>query len=263
MLAYLFVAKMRFLVSLAYRFEVLTSALSNIVILLASVFLWKVAYQDLSSVAAVTQNQMLVYTILSLVLSMLFVTNVQNQLHNRIREGSISIDLIRPISLLGFYLAEDLGSVSSAFLNKSLPLLVFASIVFIFPSPKSTWGFLLFIPSSLFSYAILWELSALTGLLSFWLIDLGNLGIVKDVLVRVLSGSLLPIWLFPSWLGNISALLPFQYTFQTPLSIFIGKLTFHEAIKEMSVQLIWILVFGVLVIAVWDRARRNTLVQGG
>jgi ABC-type uncharacterized transport system permease subunit len=51
-------------------------------------------------------------------------------------------------------------------------------------------------------------LSALTGMITFWAMYLGRLGVVKDVLVNILSGMLIPIWFFPPF--SAGRFLPFQ-----------------------------------------------------
>ncbi len=254
---------MRFLSSIAYRFEVLTSALTHLVLLVAAVFLWKIAYRGVPEAAGVNEKQMIAYTIVSMLLMTLFTNHVHFTIHNRVRDGSIAVDFLRPLQLLGFFFAEDLGASLSAFFNKVLPLLLFATIFFFAPLPTNPLALLLFIPSIILSYGILWLLSALVGLISFWVLDLGNFGGVKDALVRALSGSLLPIWFFPPWLAKISAYLPFQYTYQTPLGIFIGRTDPGEALHAMFIQTAWLLTLFLLLIWVWSRARKKILVQGG
>jgi ABC-2 type transport system permease protein len=124
-------------------------------------------------------------------------------------------------------------------------------------------GFLLFIPSCLLSYGILWLLSALVGLIAFWVMELGNMGIVKDSIVRVLSGSIVPLWFFPESVQNVSKFLPFQYTFQTPLGIYIGETGPAAALSSMAVQAVWIGILFLLLAAFWKKTKTKTLIQGG
>lgn len=263
MRAYAYITKMRIMSALAYRFEVYASIGTNLFMLLATIFLWNTAYNGIGSVESMNREMMVTYAILSVLLSNLFSCNVQNLINERIREGQIAVDLIKPVRLLGCYLAEDIGSVVTSFMNKVLPLFIFSAIFFQVPAPASWLDLLLFVPSCLLSFAILWLLSALTGLIAFWVMELGNLGIVKDALVRVLSGSLVPLWFFPQTVQQISVYLPFQYTYQTPLGIYIGKLSHAQALQAMGIQALWVALFAAIVAIVWKRAKRSTMIQGG
>ncbi|MBP3965471.1 ABC transporter permease [Paenibacillus lignilyticus] len=263
MSAYYYFFKMRILTTIAYRFEVFTGMASNAVMLLASVFLWKAAYRGIGSVQDVSQDQMIVYAILAVVMGAVLAVNVQNDMYYRVREGQIATDFIKPIHLLGMFLAEDLGTTVSALVNQAIPLILLASILFTPPTPVSLVAFLLFIPSLMLSFLLLWLMGAIIGMISFWVMELGNLGIVKDAIVRILSGSLIPIWFFPGWMATTSSYLPFQYMYQTPLSIYIGKISYAQAGTALVIQAVWIAVLAFIAYVVWQRAQRVTLIQGG
>lgn len=262
--AYWYMTKLRVLTGLAYRFEVFASVGTNLILMIASVFLWKAAYSGGSGgTSGMTLHDLVTYTIVSILLASLFVTDVQDTIFYKIREGKIVTDFYRPVPLLACYLAEDIGSMLSSLLNKVLPLFLFASILFGIPLPSSFIGMLLFLPSCLLSYAILWLLSALVGLVAFWVMELGNMGNVKNAIVRVLSGSLVPLWLFPQSVQTISAYLPFQYTYQTPLGIYIGETGPAEALRAMAIQGVWIVVLYIALALYWRRTKSKTLIQGG
>ncbi len=251
------------LTNLAYRFEVFAAVGTNIILLVASVFLWQAAYVGIDQVQSMKLDDLITYTVLSILLASVFICNVQDTIYYKIREGQIVTDFYRPIPLLASYLADDLGSAISAFVNRMLPLFLFAAIVFGPPLPASWMHLVLFIPCCLLSYALLWLLSALVGLAAFWVMELGNLGIVKDSIVRVLSGSLVPLWFFPETIQRISVFLPFQYTYQAPISIYIGAVSLTQALQGMAVQCFWIVLFALLLSWAWKRTKTKTLIQGG
>jgi len=261
--AYWYITKMRLLTNLAYRFEVFASIITNLVLMAAAIFLWQAAYGGIGEVNQLDLQDLTTYTIVSMLLGSAFICGVQETINYRVREGQIATDFYRPIPLLVCYLADDLGGSLSSMVNKLLPLVLFASLFFGMPLPDSAMGFLLFIPSCLFSYAILWLMSALVGLVSFWMLELGNIGMVKDAIVRVLSGSLVPLWFFPESVQTVSRYLPFQYTYQTPLGIYIGVTGTQEALKAMLVQGIWIIILFALLAFFWKKTKSKTLIQGG
>lgn len=263
MSAYFYLAKMKLLVFLSYRFEVFTSLGTNLIVVLANIYLWKAAYKGIDSVAGVKETQMLTYTIMSTLLASFFSVNIEHALQERITHGDIAIDFFRPISILLKYLAEDIGIAISSILSKLMPLLVIMTVFVQPPVPDSPMAFVLFLLSAVFSFLILWLISALISLLCFWVLQLGEMKTVKDGIVLLLSGKIIPLWLFPKKIQRMIEILPFQYVYQTPLSIYIGKVQPEQAIVPMLIQFAWILLFTSLLCFGWSRARKRVLVQGG
>jgi ABC-2 type transport system permease protein len=266
MRAYGYLIKMRILMALAYRFEVWIGMVGDIIMLAASVYIWKAAYGtgSLGSGASlVGLESMVTYTVISVLLASVFQTGVQNTIYSQVREGNIALDFMRPLPLLGIYLSDDLGSMVSALVNKAVPLLVAAVLLFGFPLPAGVGAFAGFLVSCLLSFAILWLMSAMVGLVSFWVAELGNLGMVKDAIVRILSGSLVPLWFFPGSVQRVSEWLPFQYTYQTPIGIYIGIMPVGDAVKAIGIQAIWVVILTLLLMWIWKNARGKVMVQGG
>ena len=263
LLPYLYIIRIRLLASLAYRFEVFTRLGVNAVLLFATVFIWQAAYRGVDSAAGVNERQMTTYAILAVLVQAVFSYNVQNTLRQRIRRGEIATDFLKPVHLLGFWLSEDLGTALSSLVMYLPPLLLVGAACFLLPLPASPAALILFLPSVLLSYAILWLMSALVGMISFWAAELGNMGVVKEAVVGALSGQLVPLWFFPDWMQQISRFLPFQYIYQVPLGIFIGRTGPEEAAAAMGVQAIWLAGFAALLALLWNRARRKLIVQGG
>ena len=262
-LAYLYIAKTRILVNLAYRFEVFSSILTNFIIMISTVFFWKVAYKGISEVSGVNLEQMITYSIVTAVLGTLLVFNVENVIIERIREGEIAVDFIKPVNVFGIYFAQDIGNIISSFLLKSVPLLLFTIIFIKPPLPKSFLHFVVFIACSFLSFFILWFLSAIIGVLAFWVIDFGPMGFVKDVIVKILSGSIIPIWFFPDYFQNVLKFMPFIYTFQLPAGIYIGKIGLQEAAYSMLIQLLWVFLLFLLFNFMQHKAQKKLVLQGG
>jgi len=262
MRTFLYLAKMRILVGLAYRFEVFATLASNFILLTATIFLWRASYRGIGAVNGVNQSQMLTFAIMGAALNSLFVTGVEQTILTRVRQGTIAIDFIRPYNPFTQWLAQDIGAAISATATNALPLLLVGMALAKAPLPANGNAAMLFVPSCMLSYGILWILSALTGLTAFWFLELGNLGFVKNMTVSLLSGSIVPIWFWPKRLQAISDWLPFKYAFQTPLGIYIGKIHPAEAAGTLLIQAAWLLGLGLILVAVSRAAASKLIVQG-
>lgn len=263
MTAYIYLAKASILNQLSYRMEAFAGFGLNLIPLATLVFLWKSAFQGADQVAGVSQDQMIAYSILSVALKDVFFFRTQDSLLTGVQRGDIAIDLIRPYCILGRYFAEDVATSVSALARRFLPLVLFSAFFIVMPWPASPFAGILFLVSCILSYCILWTLSALTGLISFWAMEAGNLGMVKDALLRILSGSIVPIWFFPDSAQKILNFLPFKYTYQTPIGIFVGKTDPIQGLQEVAIQIFWAGGLGLLVFLVWHTARQKLIIQGG
>lgn len=259
---YLYMIKMKLLLSLNYRFEFFMSFAVQVIFLFTSIFFWKAAYTGVESVRNVNQQQMLTYSVMALILSDIFTTNVESTIHGKVRKGNVAVDYIKPINIFLMYFSEDIGNVVTSIIQKVLPVLL-CSFIFINPRPASGVHLILFILSACLSYLILWLISAIFGLFYFKVIDMGPVGSIKDYLIRILSGSFVPIWFFPTSVQTVLNYFPFIYIYQLPLGIYIGRSSLNEALKGMLIQGIWILIFFIAFKKLKNKIEKNIFVQGG
>ena len=260
---YTYLLKLQLLNALAYRFEYLSSIGRNLFFLLGSVFIWRTAYRGIDQVAGVTEAQMVTYAVVAVLMNACFTVSIDNELFGKIRAGEIALDLIRPMNLVWYWMTEDVGRSLAAVTQFALPLLAISLLFVAPPLPAGVGAGLLFLPSCALSFLLLWLLSTLVGMTAFWVTDLWDVSTVKNSLVFALSGRLVPMWLFPDLIADASRWLPFQYMFQAPLEIYIGRVSAQEVVHLLSVQAIWVAVFALLVSLVWTRAQRRVFVQGG
>lgn len=260
---YLYFTRIRIINNFAYSFELLIRLVSNFLTLMITIFIWKAAYMHRSTLAGVDQQQMITYSIISILLVSFYQVRVDSTINMRIREGQIAIDFIRPVNLLISWFFDDLGTSVDAILLNLLPLLVFSILIIKVPLPHDLAAFLLFLVSIVLSYLLIWLITALTAMVAFWYTELGSITVIRFQLIRVLSGSFVPIWFFPAWVQKISAFLPFIYLYQNPLGIYIGKINPRQAFISMVIQLVWIVLFGLVLVYTWKKACRRVIVQGG
>jgi ABC-2 type transport system permease protein len=260
--AYLYIARIRFISQLAYRSDVVIVIISNIVMLLTQVFLWHSLYSGKGAVAGVNETQMITYAVISTLMGLLMHTSVQDIIVQKIVTGDIAVDFIKPINPLFNWMSDDIGNNLSMFCLAFIPIILI-SLLFKPVLKLTLLTGILLLPSVILSFAILWVMFAAVGLLAFWFMELGNLGIVQGQVIRILAGSFIPLWFFPGWVQKISQYLPFQYIAQFPLSICIGKLTGREIIRGIGIQLFWFCLITIVLFFIWRKAKKHVLVQGG
>jgi ABC-2 type transport system permease protein len=260
---YLYIAKTKVLSSLAYRFDVFSSIAIQCLVLIATSFFWVAVYNGQQSAMGVTKEQMLTYSIISAILSCIFTANVEDRVIQSVRKGSVALDMLKPVSVFGMYLAEDLGAIVITLCQNVLPLLLISVVLIQIPVPSSALNFLLFLLSVVLSYFINWLITACFSMISFFVISIGPLHQTKNVLIRILSGSIIPLWFFPENLQGVLRFLPFMYIYQLPLSIYIGKLGLTEILTQTGLQLVWLLILYGVFRLIQKKVFSNVLIQGG
>ncbi len=260
---YFYIMKIKIQTVLSYRFDVILTILGQCVTMFAVCYFWLVVYGDKESVLNVSGKSMLTYTTISILMGNLFTMNVQERIVDSIRTGNIALDMLKPMNIYVSYLAEDFGEAVVAFFQKVLPLLVIGSLMFGIPKAASAVHFLLFAGSFIFAYFINWLLAALLGLVAFKTIQMGPMMAVKTYIIKLLSGSIIPMWFFPDNLQKVLEMLPFVNIYQVPLGIYIGKYSMEAALFHMSVQLFWNLGLLFIFIFLQKAMTEQIMVQGG
>ena len=261
--AYRFIYKMRIQKSLVYRFDVFANIIFQCIVMFATAFFWKAIYADTRQVQGVSVHDMLTYTILSSVLSVLFTTLVEQRLMESVQKGTVATDMLKPVSLFSIYFFEDLGNVTSLLFVNVVPILLIGCAFITVPLPADTASAILFIISLTFSFFINWLFAALFSLLSFITINMSPLLQVKKHVLRLLSGSMIPIWFFPEWAEVLLSFFPFVYIYQLPLDIYIGKYTKTDLLPRISLQFCWVLLLYAAFRFASRFMQKRVMVQGG
>ena len=260
---YLYIIKTQIVKRLTYAFDVYGNILVQTIIMITSAFFWKALYKDGGTAGGVNVESMLVYIIMSSVLSVLLITNVEKRIEQSVQKGTVATDMMKPVSLFGIYFAEDIGTIIALILQNILPILLIGSLLIKVPKMADLRDLPLFVLSVLLSFFINWFLAALFGMMAFSAVNIDALIQVKKHLIRLISGSIIPLWFFPDPIANVLKFLPFPYIYQLPLSIYIGRGTRAEIFTGMEIQLAWTVVLFLVFLFAQKQITRKVMVQGG
>ena len=86
---------------------------------------------------------------------------------------------------------------------------------------------------------------------------------IKNVIVNILSGTLLPLWFMPNALKKIIEFTPFESIYFTPVKIYLGELSGREIAISMAIQLVWIVLLWSVANIFWKKGVKKLVVQGG
>lgn len=184
----------------------------------------------------------------------------QDEFAERVRRGDIAVDLYRPVNLQLWWLASDLGRAAYHLLARGIPPTLIGAAVFGLRLPTLA-GWVFFLVSVTLAVVVSFAVRYLVALTAFWLVDSRGVDYLVGVCATFLSGMILPLVLFPGWLGDVARALPWAATVQVPIDVFLGK---HDVVlTPLAFQAGWavaLLLAGQVVTAM---AARKLVVQGG
>ncbi|GAB6169915.1 ABC-2 family transporter protein [Clostridium carnis] len=264
--SYLTFARNSFQRNLSYRANAIIFFFGELMILAVTYYLWKAIYSssEVDIINGFTLNEMIIYVLISFITGAIVNADVAHLISREVKDGSIAINLIRPINFEKRMLFEGLGNLLYNFIV--VFIIGFFAVTFLFFKYTGNINllniifyfisiFLGFIISFYYSYAF--------GLLSFKITNMWGLSQIMQAIIQLLSGALIPITFFPNWLQNIFNILPFGSMIYTPSMIYLGKLTYMESINAMFIQLIWVCVLAFIARSMWKSLIKELTILGG
>jgi ABC-2 type transport system permease protein len=180
----------------------------------------------------------------------------------RIRDGSITTDLLRPLNPQRYWLAFDLGRAPYHFLFRGLPPFILGALVFElrYPSPLDAVAFVV---SLALAVIVSFAFRFIYNSVAFWLLDFRGVVTLSTTIVIFFSGMAIPLRFMPEALRELCYALPFGSVIQTPVDIWLGKREGAALVGVLALQLFWALALLAIGQLVLRKATRKVVLQGG
>ena len=180
----------------------------------------------------------------------------------RIREGNLSMELMRPMHPIHNDIAYFSGW-KVVVIILWLPLAAFLSWVFK-PTFDVTWmEVIVFFIAIWGAYLIRTMVLTLLGMITFWTTRVSAIFELYFGLELILSGRLVPLTLMPAWVQTLSDYLPFKWTFFFPIHALTGSMSTQELWTGVGMQILWITASALLFNLIWRAAIKQFSAVGG
>lgn len=180
----------------------------------------------------------------------------------RIKEGVLVADLLRPIHPVHRDLAY-FGGWKVVVIVMWIPIAVVLTWIFrpaLDPSLGDIGLFAIALWGGFFvRFFALWAL----GLITLWTTRVSALFELYFTAELLLSGRLVPLSLMPGWVQTVADFLPFQWAFQFPIDVLIGRVTTAEAWAGFGMQALWTGIALAATMVLWKRGIRRFAAVGG
>ena len=261
-------AKASFTVGFAYRLHILFWVLSDLVQVGVLLLIWIAIYGNSETVSmqGYTLSQMMMYNLVIYMTASFTYMKPLFDLADDHYDGKVAMSLIKPTKYIYEVFFRNLGSNFVGNIIISLPLIIVLTLL----SVTTQHGVSFTLGSS-----ILYVISVLMGLLiSFFsnfifatmvFVTDATFGMMQlnEAIVRIFSGSLIPLSFFPGWLKTIAYVLPYASVYTVPTLILMNRYTPSELWISLLTQLAWAIGLIIACNLLWAFIIKKMKVHGG
>lgn len=258
---------------LAYKFNVFSWLFVSAASLLCLFFLWSAVYSNSPDtvINGFTFKEIVSYTVIVNIFGFVMGGGeTQDVISDEIKNGTIAMSLIKPISYRLRFVFSTIGSLVASNVIVGIPLLVISTIVLcindfmVIESPIKFIVFvIMFFVSQLFAKLLFDVIDYIFGLVSFYTMASFGLFQIKEVAINFLSGVFIPISFFPGWAEKVMNLLPFAGMAQNPTLIYLGRMSISQALYSIGLQVIWLILLETFAYLFYQKAIKIVTIQGG
>ncbi len=258
---------------LVYKGALYTWFFISALSLICAFFLWIAIYRNSpsTSINGFTLKEMLAYTCFINIAGFgVSAGGTHDKISDEIKDGTIAMQLIKPISYRLRFVFITLGNYLGTTIIFTLPLMCVVSIVLhllnIFVI-TSIWQFLfrigLFLIAQLIGCMLYDSINYFFGLCTFYTQASFGMFQLKEVIIRFLSGTMIPLSFFPGWIKKIVAYSPFASIGQNPILILLGKLDYPGIMINLVIAVGWIGCLELINYIFYTKAIKHITIQGG
>jgi ABC-2 type transport system permease protein len=249
--------------ALVYRLQFWLWIAGMFIMMYGTYSIWSILYKQSPDAFGMDIERMRTYGVLGVLLMIIMDSAEMSQWYiaEQVRQGTLELDLLKPLDFMFHMFCSNAGHLIVESAIVLLPSLAFAYLVLGFKPPADANAALGFVASLVLGYMIFFFASFIIGLLSIVTLDIRSYAFAYNSLIRLTSGQIVPLWMFPAPLAAIMGVLPFQAVFFVPMSIYIGA---HEGsiIGALAFQAAWAVGLFALARLFWARVQRRITVQG-
>ena len=187
----------------------------------------------------------------------------RTDLADRIKDGAVAVDFLRPIDVQVANVAADVGKAVFALIPRGIPSVALGAIVVGMSLPSTPAPYLLGALSLLVGITVSAATAYIVATVGFWLIESRGVQVLYMVVSGFLAGLFVPIALFPGWLSAIAAATPFPSMMMYPIDVISGRVAGLSALGLFAAQVGWLAVTGLIGHALTRAGRRKLEIQGG
>lgn len=211
-----------------------------------------------TSIAGMDYTQMIHYTVVSMLFNQVRGGDQDFELQDMIRTGQLSNYILRPVGVVEFIF---LRGIAGKLLVAGLSLVVGLAVGAAFGlNPARILGAMFL---AILGNAIHYQIGAALSAAAFVWEEAFSLLMVKNTVVSLLSGELIPLSLFPPSLQWIWKSTPFYLYVFGPTQYALGKWSNQDFLFHLGIAFLWIISLWTVIRVAWRFGIRKYVSLGG
>ncbi|MCL1935233.1 MAG: ABC-2 family transporter protein [Defluviitaleaceae bacterium] len=250
---YLKVFKISFQLVFQYRFNVVLQMFFGFLPLIALISLWHSLFTDNNTINGYSIEMMVTYLIVAKVIDTILMPDMHWQVNEDIKTGELSKYLTKPISYFSYWFFNSLGNRIVRILLSIIPISIVIILNMGYFLIPNNFNLLFFIISLIGTMILYYMIYYLVSLFSFYFVEITSFFFTLEIVLELLSGSLIPLDFLPNALRNLINFLPFGYLVHFNINIYLNRLEFSEILYGFTLQFFWSLFLYVLIKILWKK----------
>ena len=250
--------------TLAYRFGVFVRILTLSLMLTVMYFVFKAYYAGIApGNAPVDFRTLISYIALAQFVGIVHWSMLIVQTGERVRNGKIAMELLRPYDYQTYQLAVNAGNSVSTLLTTGVPVFILYVLIFRAGSAFTPATAALFLLSMALSFLVRFYWNYIVSSLTFYVENAWGLSVASAYFVYLFAGQLIPYPLIPEPFHTILAHSPFAAMLYTPVGIGTGIISGSGILSAFLMQAAWIAILALAGRFLFSRASRAITLHGG
>jgi ABC-2 type transport system permease protein len=261
-------AKASFIVGFAYRLHILFWVLSDLVQVGVLLLIWIAIYGNSSSTSmqGYTLAQMMMYNLIIYMTASFTYMKPLFDLADDHFDGKVAMSLIKPTKYIYEVFFRNLGNNFVGNIIISLPLMIVLSTLTVTANHVVNFTLgttILYVLSILLALLISFFSNFIFATMVFVTDATFGMMQLNEAVVRIFSGSLIPLSFFPGWLKTIAYSLPYASVYTVPTLILMNRYTSSELWINLGIQLAWAIGLIIGANLIWSVIITKMKVHGG
>jgi ABC-2 type transport system permease protein len=246
--------------NLAYIGEFAYRSIFMVLILYVFVQLWRTTYSVVGTdqIAGLTLADTVWYLVMTETI-MLSKIRFAGKVAEEVRDGSLAYTVSRPYSYLLYHFFHGIGDT---LLRMVINFLAGGILVTLLVGPLPPTNLFAVFVTVMLAIILDFCFNGLIGLMAFFTEDVDSWSLIYQKILFILGGMMIPLDFMPAWLRDLSLALPFNYTIYAPARLFV-KFDWASFASVAANQLLWIVVFAVVLSLMFRWGMRRVSINGG
>lgn len=243
--------KTTFASMLQYRASLVIWLIGHVLDPLIYLIVWSTVSRSTGGrVGGYTTGDFAAYFILLMLVNHVTYTWIMYEYEYRVRHGSLSFALLRPVHPIHADIADNVTSKGISFPGMLLTAVGLA-LIFRPAFHFVPWAILASIPALILAFLLRFLVEWTLALAAFWTTRVSAVNQMYFVATLFLSGQVAPLSLLPHPIQVAATVLPFRWMVAFPVELLLGRLTPLQALAGLGAQVLWLALSLALVRIVW------------